>query len=168
MRVFTVADLNVRGELQSQAEYTYALLEQVPGALDLITHFATALWRTPEEFESPLAAPQRHVTVRWRASAPTAGIATIRVHDELASLSLLACGIDPDSDQITLKAFQTHLLRELRDTPCEPAFALMDLKQRPLVATINFFSPPTELDRMVVALADRCFAAAYFRTHDLA
>jgi hypothetical protein len=44
----------------------------------------------------------------------------------------------------------------------------MDLTERPLVATINFFSPADEADRLAVALCDRCFAAAYFRTHNLA
>ena len=168
MRIFTVADLNVSGELQSKAAYSYSLLEQIPGALDLITHFATSLWRSPEEFELPLPPPHRHIKARWRSSAASAGIATIRVEDQLASLSLLACGIDADADTITLQAFQQHLLRELRDTKYEPAFALMDLKERPLVATINFFSPPMEQDRLAVALCDRCFAAAYFRTHNLA
>jgi hypothetical protein len=78
-------------------------------------------------------------------------------------LSLLASGIDPEADRLTLDAFQKHLLRELRDTGFEPAFALMDLKQRPLVATINFKSPTEPADQLLTALADRCFAAAYFR-----
>jgi hypothetical protein len=168
MRIFTVADLNVRGDLQSKAEYSYSLLEQIPGALDLITHFATSLWRSPDEFELPLPPPHRHIKARWRASAPSAGIATFRANDQLTSLSLLACGVDADADTITLQAFQQHLLRELRDTEYEPAFALLDLKERPLVATINFFSPPDEVDRIAVALCDRCFAAAYFRTHNIA
>ncbi len=168
MRVFTVADLNVRGELQGKAPYTYAHLEQIPGALDLIAHFATSLWRTPEEFEIPFPPPRRHIALRGRASAPTAGIATNRGGAELASVSLLACGVDRDADHITLEAFQRHLLRELRDTSYEPAFALMELSERPLVATINFAAPAEAADQMVVALADRCFAAAYFRTHDLA
>jgi hypothetical protein len=168
MRTFTVADLSVNGELQSKASYSYSLLEQVPGALDLITHFATSLWRSPEEFELPFPPPQRHLSMRWRSSAPTAGIATVRANDQLVSVSLLATGIDADADTITLRAFQQHLLRELRDTSFEPAFALMDLNERPLVATINFFSPPDEVDRLAVALSDRCFAAAYFRTHNIA
>jgi hypothetical protein len=168
MRIFTVADLTVTGELQAKAPYSYSLLEQIPGALDLITHFATSLWRSPEEFELPLPPPQRDITVRWRSSAQTAGIATIRCREALASVSLLATGVDADADTITLRAFQQHPLRELRDTSFEPAFALMDLHERPLVATINFFSPPDESDRLTVALCDRCFAAAYFRTHNLA
>jgi hypothetical protein len=168
MRIFTVADLNVRGELQSKAEYSYSLLARIPGAPDLITHFATSLWRSPDEFELTLPPPQRHIRLRWRSSAPSAGIATVRANEQLASLSLLASGKEPDADQITLQAFQQHLLRELRDTSYEPAFALMDLKDRPLVATINFFSPPDELDRLAVALCDRCFAAAYFRMLNLA
>jgi hypothetical protein len=60
------------------------------------------------------------------------------------------------------------LLREWRDTGFEPAFGLMDLKQRPLVATINFRSPTAPGDQLLTALTDRCFAAAYFRMQGLA
>jgi hypothetical protein len=167
MRTFHVADLNARGELLAQQAYRYDHLEQLPGAADLITSFATLLWRNPEEFEATLPT-SRGVRVRWRASSPTSGILSLRCDEELASVSLLACGISADADRLTFDAFQRHLLRELHDTPTEPAFALMDLHARPLIATINFLSPPGELDRLVIALADRCFAAAYFRTKDLA
>ena len=56
-------------------------------------------------------------------------------------MSLLACGLDPSADKITLEAFQQHLLRELHDTGYEPAFALTEIEERPLVATINFAAP---------------------------
>lgn len=166
---FTVADLNVRGELQSKAVYTYALLEHVPGALDLITHFATALWRDSEETEVPLLAPLRHITMRWCASAPTAGVATLRCREQLASVSLLACGLDPEADRVTIEALQQRLLHELRDTEHEPAFDLVDLPERPLLATINFVvTEVSDVERMTLALCDRCFAAAYFRMQNLA
>jgi len=167
MKFFTVADLNVRGELLAKQAYRYDQLEQLPGAADLITSFATLLWRTPDEFEATLPTTAG-VHVRWRSSSPTSGILTLRCESELASVSLLASGVSPDADRLTFEAFQRHLLRELHGTPTEPAFALMDLRERPLIATINFLSPPQELDRLIVALADRCFAAAYFRTKDLA
>jgi hypothetical protein len=44
----------------------------------------------------------------------------------------------------------------------------MGVTERPLAATINFVPPVEEQDRMLVAVADRCFAASYFRCHDLA
>jgi hypothetical protein len=81
----------------------------------------------------------------------------------LVSLSLLASGKNPEADLITFNAFQSHLLRELRDTGFEPAFALMELVQRPIVATINFTSPKEKPNQLIAALADRCFAASYFR-----
>ena len=163
---FTVADLNAHGELQLKAEYDYASLEQIPAAAEIMVVLATALYRSPEEFEAKLWRP--NLLFRWRSSAATAGIATLRCQQELASLSLLATGIDPDADQITLGAFQSHLLHQLHDTGIEPAFALLNLPERPLVATVNFLSPPDEMDRFAVALADRCFAAVYFRYHHLA
>jgi len=165
---FVVADLNVRGELQLQAEYQVDQLQQIPGAVELIADFTSNVWRSPEEFELRLPQAQTKLDFRWRASAPTAGVATLRSDGELASLSLLACGLDEDADRITLEAFQRHLLREWRDTGFEPAFGLMDLKQRPLVATINFRSPDNPKDQLLTALADRCFAAAYFRYKGLA
>jgi hypothetical protein len=56
----------------------------------------------------------------------------------------------------------------LHDTGVEPSFALMDLEQRPVVATINFKSPEEHADQLVAALSDRCFAASYFRYQNLA
>jgi hypothetical protein len=168
MKSFTVADLDVRGDLRAKQEYSYALLEQIPGALDMITEFSAALWRTPEEFEAPLDPGRPNLTVRWRASAPTAGMATIRCRGELASVSMVTTGINPDADRLTLEAFQRHLLKELRNTPIEPGFDLLSIPERPLVATVNFQSPGEPGDQLRVALADRCFGAAYFRYHGLA
>ena len=168
VRRFFVADLNAKGELRAEVEYRYEQLEQVPGASDLISTFAAAVWRSPEEFEVPLHASRRGLKLRWRSSASTAGIATVRHGDDLATVSLAASGLDETSDALTLRAYQQHLMHELRDTGYEPAFGLMDLKQRPLVATITLHSPPDSTDQLLVALADRCFAAAYFRYLSLA
>ena len=165
---FFVADLNVKGELQLKAEYSYNQLAQLPGALELIAQFSGQLWRSSEEFETLLPLARSKLKLRWRASARTAGIATLRSGDELASLSLLASGIDASADQITLQTFQSYLLHEWHDTGVEPAFALLDLPERPLLATINFRGPPDPTDQLLVALSDRCFAAAYFRFHSLA
>jgi hypothetical protein len=167
MKSFCVADLNVRGELLAEQEYRYDQLAQIPGADELITTFAARLWQSEDEFELTLAT-SAGVQVRWRASSDTSGVFSLRCQDNLASLSLLACGVNLEADRLTFQAFQQHLLRELHGTATEPAFALMDLQARPLVATINFLSPPNELDRLIVALSDRCFAAAYFRTKGLA
>ena len=162
-----VADLNARGELHAQEQYVYEQLEQLPGASELIAQFSSEIWRTPEEFEHQLSWSS-NLKLRWRASAPTAGIATLRSGNELASLSLLCTGLSQPADQITLQAFQRHLLQELHDTGFEPGFDLMDLKHRQLVATINFRSPSDPREQMVLAMADRCFAASYFRYHQLA
>jgi hypothetical protein len=167
MRQFRVVDLNIRGEVALQADYDYQHLEQIPGAPELIGHFSSHLWRSPDEFECPLPAA-RGLTIRWFASAPTAGIATLRTGQELASLSLLVSGLHPASDELTLGAFQQHLLRALHDTGVEPAFGLLELKERPLLATVNFIAPGETSDRHLFALSDRCFAAAYFRKLGLA
>ena len=169
MRRFYVADLDARGELSGLAEYRYELLEQLPGATDLI---GECLPGCPVEEQRPirmvlLQSPGR-LTLRWLASAPTAGIGTIRDQSKLISLSLLASGINPDADRLTLAAFQQHQLRELHDTGAEPAFHLLEIPQRPLVATINFADPSEPVDRALAALLDRCLVASYFRFLGLA
>ena len=168
-RCYYVADLNSRGEVRGGAqEYRYEQLEHLPGAGELIIHFATNIYRTPQEFDVPLPLNHAHLTYRWRASAESAGIATLRCRGELASLSLLASGKDADADRITLTVFQHHLLRELHGTPYEPSFGLLEIKERPLVAVVHFMDPKEKSDQVMLALADRCFAAAYFRYQNLA
>jgi hypothetical protein len=165
---FTIADLNARGDLQLKAEYRYADLEQIPGAAELIGHFSGQLWQSADEFEGPLPAPATSLTFRWRSASASSGIATLRTSGELASVSLLASGVSLNTDMLTLDTFQRHLLRELHDTGFEPAFALVELTERPLAATFNFKSPEGQVDQLVAALADRCFAASYFRFQGLA
>jgi hypothetical protein len=167
-RRFFVADISAAGELKSTTEYTYEHLERIPGAADLIVSFSTHMYRSPQEFEMELPQARSRLRFRWWSSAETAGIATLRCEDQLASLGLLACGLNRDADRLTFEAFQTHLLRELHGTPFEPAFALLDIAQRPLVAVVPFMEPPNQVDQLLMALADRCFAAAYFRYHHLA
>ena len=165
---FCVADLTARGELQLKAQYRYADLEQIPGAAELIGYFSGQIWRSPDEFEGPLPVHGTTLTFRWRSASPSSGIATLRTGTRLASVSLLASGVSESTDNLTLETFQLHLLRELHDTGFEPAFALVELIERPLSATFNFQSPESQVDRVVAALADRCFAASYFRYNGLA
>jgi hypothetical protein len=163
MRQFFVADLNTRGELREVTEYDYATLEQIPGAADLIGRCSGAIWKSPEEMEVVLS-DEGKTLLRWRATAPSAGVATIRrVSGDLVSISLLAAGRDVEADKTTIAALQQHLVRELRQTPFEPAFDLVGLKQRPLLATMTFSEGGEGNEQLVEALADRAFAAAYFR-----
>ncbi|HWE03697.1 MAG TPA: hypothetical protein VG326_14930 [Tepidisphaeraceae bacterium] len=166
--IFSVADFNSRGELRTKSQYTYADLQRIPGADELITHFSANLWRSPEEFETHVPGAAGALMLRWRASAPTAGVLTLRFQRELSSLSLLVTGLNPDADRLTLDAFQRHQLRELHDSGVEPAFHLMEVADRPLIATINFLDPGDSAVHYTAALFDRCFAASYFRYQQLA
>jgi hypothetical protein len=161
---FHVADLSAAGDLLLQQDYTYEALETIPFAWEVIVRCATELWRSPEEFDLnfPGGDGQR-IQLRWRVCAKGAGVLTLRCEDQLCSLSLLAGGLDPDGDVLTLQAFQQHLLRALHDTGAEPAFSLMELPQRPLLATILLMPPASHAARVSIAVMDRCFAAAYFR-----
>lgn len=163
MRPFFVADLNTQGELRQITEYDYPALERIAGASDLIGRCSGELWKSPEEMEVFLT-DDRQTALRWRSTAASAGVATVRRgNGELVSISLLAAGMNPEADKTTLAAFQQHLVRELRQTPFEPAFDLLGLKQRPLLATITFALGSESPDKMIEALADRAFGAAYFR-----
>lgn len=163
-----VADLNASGELQFKSEYLYSSLEQVPGAAELIGQISGALWRSPEEFQEQFDPQDSPLGLRWRSLSESSGIATVRCGPDLISVSVLCSGLSDDADRVTLQTLQDHLLRELRDTGFEPAFALMELPERPLAATINFQSPSLPSGRRLAALADRCFAASYFRFLGLA
>jgi hypothetical protein len=168
---FTVIDLTPQCEVRLEARYQYELLEQIEGASELIATFSSHLWRCPVEFELAPLYPGGAVSFRWRASAPhSAGIASLREPGQgrTLSVSLLAAGIDSQADQLTIEAFQNHLVRELRDTPFEPSFALSGLAQRPLLATVGLFVPEHPHDKLCFALADRCFAASFFRKLGLA
>lgn len=165
MHEFTVVDLTPQCEARRQAYYTYELLEQIPGAAELIGFCTGAIWSNPEEFEQALPPGLGELTLRWRALARSAGIMTVRTRDPspvVLSLSLLVAGLDPDADRATLQAYQQHVIREFHGTCIEPSFDLMDVAQRPMVATV-ILAPPREEDRWILALLDRCFAAAYFR-----
>ena len=166
MRPFFVADLDARGDLLMKEPYTYDALQRIPGALEIIAQASGAIYRSSEEFEIRLDGSKLHL--RWRAVSESSGIATMRIGQELASLSLLVCGRDAETDASTLVACQKHLLAELRDTGYEPGFGLVEVLERPLLATINVQSPQDVPERMRLALADRCFAAAYFRSQGLA
>lgn len=168
MRRFFVADLTVRGDVRAMTEYGYEQLEQVPGAAELITHLAANLYREPAGFETVLPLSRQGLAFRWRPTADSAGIATLWRQGELTSLGLLAAGRDVEADRLTLEAFQRHLLRELHGTPYEASFALNEIAPRPLVAVVPFLEPTEAVDQLLAALADRCFAAAYFRYHGLA
>ncbi len=168
MSPFFVADLNTRGELKRITPYDYASLERIAGASDLIGRCSGELWKSPEQMEVVLS-DSGGTRLRWRSTAASAGVATVRrAGGELVSVSLLAGGLNPDGEKTTLGVLQQHLVRELRQTPFEPAFDLIELKQRPLLATMTFSIAGDAAEQMVEALADRSFAAAYFRYLGLA
>jgi hypothetical protein len=153
--------------LELKAEYQYESLEKIPGAAELIGEFSGALWRAPQVFEQLLPLEGIEMTLRWQSTSLSTGIATLWQSKDLVSISLLASGLDEEADRITLEAFQHHLLTELHDTGVEPAFALLNLPERPLIATVNFQSPEGHVPQVAAALADRCFAASYFRYQQL-
>jgi hypothetical protein len=179
MKQFVVADLDASGALLMRERYTYETLERVPGAVELIAQMSAALYRSPQEFEARLDGSR--LAMRWRAVSDSSGIATVRWGRTLVAVSMLVSGLNADTDSATLGAVQRHVMTELRDTGFEPGFALVEIPDRPLLATMNLREPPVDeaekasgglsdltAERMRLALVDRCFAAAYFRQMGLA
>jgi hypothetical protein len=171
MPAFHVADLSAQGELELRAEYLYQDLEQLPGAADLIGIFSGQLWQNPGKDWSVSLFPY-NLRVRLTSPAQSSAIATVwerdRDNEHLLSISLLLTGKNPDADQLTLRALQTHLLRELHGTPFEAGFALMQLNERPMVASVHLGLPQNPDASGAFAIADRCLAAAFFRYQGLA
>ena len=161
-------DLTPQCELRERTHYEYAALEQIDGAAELIGQCSVQIWRSPDAFEFAVEGSDGGLEVSWRSSSATAGIAVLRDAKQTLQISVLASGVDANSDGITLEAFGQHIVRLLRNTPFEPAFDLREVMQRPLVATIGLFLPAGLADRKTFALIDRCFAAAYFRKLGLA
>jgi hypothetical protein len=158
---FYVVDLTGTGEVRLRQPYDYNGLLRIPGASELIGMFSAWIWRSPESFD--VAVPGGALGFRWRACSESSGLATLREKDRLISLSLLLSGQEADADAATLKTLQIHIVRELHDTGFEPAFDLLQLHERPLVASMNFAVPTSPADQQSFALCDRCFAASYFR-----
>ena len=163
MGPFHVADLRTTGEIRALEEYDYQTLEKVPGCTGLIARLSGQLYQSPTGFEIALAEGDEAVTLRWNATSPSSGIVTTKGTNNLLSLSILAAGISGDADRITLQAVQSRITRELHDSGIEPGFGFLNLPMRPLVATLTLRDPRTATNQLMVALADRCFAASYFR-----
>jgi hypothetical protein len=168
VRAFTVVDLTPQCQIRQTTQYGYEVLERLEGAAELIGLCSGRLWASPDEFELALPQTEGRLNLRWRSSADSAGIATLRDADRTLSLSLLAGGQNPDADAITLQAFQQHAVHEFHGTAIEPSFDLIHVRERPLLATVGLFAPADVKDRLLFGLIDRCFAAAYFRKLGLA
>jgi hypothetical protein len=163
MRNFYVADLTTTGEVRALQGYDYQTLEKVPGCIELIAKLSREMYLNPNEFELEVGLGGEAISMRWNASSPSSGIASLRLASELLTLSVLAAGVSEQADQITLNAIQSRIVKELHDSGTEPGFGFLELPMRPLVATILLRDPKVLANQVLVALADRCFAASYFR-----
>jgi hypothetical protein len=158
---FRVVDLNAAGETLCSERYTYDTLERIDGAAELIGLSTGLLWREHDEFETRLL--ESNLTLRWRPTSPSTGIATLRADQTLLALSLILCGQNADADAMHLEVLQKHLLAELHDTGIEPAFDLMHQTDRPIVISLCLQPPHNPHDRQIFSLFDRCLAAAFIR-----
>jgi hypothetical protein len=167
---FTVVDLTPQCEIRLKARYEYGLLDQLNGAAELIGTFSSEIWRALDNFEVRLSAVPANTSLvfRWASTSESSGIASLRDASRTLSISMLASGKDEHADRVTLESFQQFAVQELHDSGFEPSFGLLEIHERPVIATVGLFAPQESRDRWLFALSDRCFAAAYFRRLGLA
>ncbi len=157
---FHVADFTAAGELICSERYTYAALEGIPGAGELLGLFAGCLWHSPASFEARL--PDCGLVARWRQTGGKSGIATFYgPRGNVLQMSVILGGEEMDGAQ--LEIVQDHLVASLRETGFEPAFDLLRRPERPLLASIALEAPSEPAARWAFGIADRCLAAAVFR-----
>ena len=154
---FIVADLNVRGELQLKASYEYEQLEQVPGAADLIAHPSSEksgkALRNGGSPDCGLAKPTC-ICAGDPPPPPPAWRRLQRRRPGFAEAGRLRDRRRGGSDHPGRRS--SGIFCASCATPAmKPAFGLMDLKERPLVATINFRSPSDPTDQL-----DSCWPTA--------
>lgn len=169
LRQFWVIDLHPSGDVRSTERYTYALLQQIPSADDLITQIATELYRNPNGFELHVGT-QRALLLRFAPISQSSAALTVRERSSSAvvSFSLMLTEAEPAHESISLDAFQKQVVRELHGTEHEASFAIRGLTQRPALISLSLHDPKNPADRAVAAVVDRCAAAAYFRYHHCA
>lgn len=162
VREFSVIDLTPTCDIRAAEWYRYDLLERIPGAMDLIPALAASIWRDPGGFEMHLG-QGRGLGLRWVPTADSSGVLTVNESAKCLSISVLCGGVDASADTETLHAFQGHILRQLHGTEFEGSCEVLQVKDRPLLATLALFVPEESANGPLFALADRCFGAAYFR-----
>ena len=104
-------------------------------------------------------------TVSWTAWSPTAGELVVRCSRETLSRSLLLCGVDPGAERLALRRFNKEAPKRggwMRDEPDDPP-RILSVKERPLLMSIMLFDKNAPSLFWCANLAQRCFAAAYFR-----
>lgn len=134
-------------------------VELRPAAVEV---FRDLLERHGEHFRVPL--PVRgleHLELHWDqygAGAP----ATFWSRGAPITTSALASGHDAADDWAVLAALHDLMLQFFRDSPFEPSFVLLDVAERPLLATLPIPAPTICPDIGIIADAETCLAAAFF------
>jgi hypothetical protein len=136
---------------------THDTARLAPAAVEV---FRDLVERHGASFRVPL--PVRglaHLELQW-TSYGTAAMATFWARAPVTT-SALAAGLDAGEDRDVLQALQSLILHFHGDSPLEPAFDVLAIPDRPLLATVPIPAPPTP-DMGIIADAETCLAAAFF------
>jgi hypothetical protein len=117
-----------------------------------------------DDFRERLPVPGlEHVELKWTREGSGA-LATFWSRNVPVTTSALAPGLDADDALAVLESVQQLVLQFHGDSPEEPAFDLLAVAERPLLATLPIPVPALALspDMGVIADAETCLAAAFF------
>jgi hypothetical protein len=139
---------------------------------DAVAPLMDDLRQSPAGFETKLHDPRggRPMLIRWRPHSQTAGTAEFWMNGTLAARSLLLCGVEKSAEWRALRQFNREAPRRWRTADDDPRAAprLLQLHERPLYASIIFLDKNDATRRVVLLIAQRAFAAAYFRVRFVA
>ncbi len=147
----------VIGSVHSRRTHDTAGL--VPGAVEV---FRSMLDRHGDNFREPLPIPAfAHIGLSWTRQG-TAAVASFWARGDPVTTSALAPGLDAGDDHAALDGIQSLVLHFHGDSPSEPAFDLLTIADRPLLATVPIPVPSNRADMAIIADMETCLAAAFF------
>lgn len=126
----------------------------------------TALRASPDGFSILLPQTMGNpVTLCWRAASRTAGVVEFTLGRALAARSLVLCGVEKAAEREVLRAFNKQARRWgnvwIRYGEGDPR--IYSIKERPLMVTVFHVDKNDHERQLGVGIAQRAFAAAYFR-----
>lgn len=129
-----------------------------PAAVEV---FRDLLERHGAAFRAPLPVRGlKHIELQWTQEG-TAALATFWSHGEPITMSAIVPGLVAEDDRQVLAMLQQLVMELHGNSPLEPAFDVLKIADRPLLATLLIPRPFPHRDTAVIADAETCLAAAF-------
>jgi hypothetical protein len=153
--------IQLDGRQRSQRQHESTAL--VRGAVEV---FRYMLETGTANFRRPMAHKDfTRIQLQWTQETWSAAVATFWVGQIPLTTSALASGRDAAADQEVLRAAQGLVLKFFGDSPVEPAFDLLRIEERPVIASVVLPVPLSlHEDLGLVADMETCLAAAFFES----